>query len=145
MAVSEHLCFSSNGIAGSLFQSHRSNPNRSFLKLRVTPSSHPFYIIGCSIYIHIYVDRLFHERNHPNFWGTHPLMMLKFQVDVLEKGIMNLTDLLADLHHSHNAALETPGRRWWFRGFSKREIRKEKLGNQEYVVCWKLGYYMEVS
>lgn len=27
-------------------------------------------------------------------------------VDVLEKGIMNLTDLLADLHHSHNAALE---------------------------------------
>jgi len=39
-------------------------------------------------------------------------MMLKFQVDVLEKGIMNLTDLLADLHHSHNAALETPGRRW---------------------------------
>ena len=34
--------FSSNGIAGSLFQAHRSNPNRSFLKLRVTPSSHLF-------------------------------------------------------------------------------------------------------
>ena len=31
------------------------------------------------------------------------------QVDVLEKGIMNLTDLLADLHHSHNVALENPG------------------------------------
>lgn len=37
-------------------------------------------------------------------------MMLKFQVDVLEKGIMNLTDLLADLHHSHNVALEKPGK-----------------------------------
>ena len=39
-----------------------------------------------------------------------------FEVDVLEKGIMNLTDLLADLHQSHNVALEKPGVAVFFDG-----------------------------